>query len=265
LNIVVCTKQVPDTAATLKVDEQSNVSWGDAPLVINPWDEYAVEEALLLKEKHGGKVSVMSMGPDASKDALKHAVAMGCDEAIQVWDDAFDGSDAPATASILAKAIEKMGDVDLVLFGRQAIDGDTGLVAPGVARRLGWPQLTYVARIREIDPGGKTLTVERLLEEGRQVLSSQLPAIVSVVKEINEPRYPSFMGIRKASKMQPQAWSAADLGVDAGSVGRHGAAVRWTRIFAPPPREGTVEIIDGDSPEAIAAALADKLMAEKVI
>jgi len=265
LNIVVCTKQVPDTAATLKVDEQSNVSWGDAPLVINPWDEYAVEEALLLKEKHGGKVSIMSMGPDACRDALKHAVAMGCDEAVQCWDDAFDGSDAPATASILAKAIEKIGDVDLVMFGRQAIDGDTGLVAPGVARRLDWPQLTYVAKIREIDPDGKTLTVERLLEEGRQVLSSKLPAIVSVVKEINEPRYPSFMGIRKASKMQPQVWAAADLGVDADSVGRGGAAVQWTRIFALPPREGTVEIIDGDSPEAIAATLVDKLMAEKVI
>ena len=265
MNIVVCTKQVPDTAATLKVDEQSNVSWGDAPLVINPWDEYAVEEALLLKEKHGGKVTVMSMGPDASREALKQAVAMGCDEALQLWDEAFDGSDAPATARILAQAIEKVGDVDLVMFGKQAIDGDTGLVAPGVSRRLGWPQLTFVAKIRDIDPNGKTLTVERLLEEGRQVVSSRLPAVVAVVKEINEPRYPSFMGIRKASKMQPTLWSASDLGIDATSVGRGAAAVQWTRIYAPPPREGTVELIEGDSPEDIAAKLADKLMAEKVI
>ena len=265
MNIVVCTKQVPDTAATLKVDEQSNVSWGDAPLVLNPWDEYSVEEAIRLKEKHGGKVTVIAMAPNQCKEALKQAVAMGCDEAIQLWDAAFDGSDAPATALILAKAIEKIGGVDVVVFGKQAIDGDTGLVAPGVARRLGWPQLTYVAKIREIDPAGKSITVERLLEEGRQVVSSQLPAVVAVVKEINEPRYPSFMGIRKASKLQVPVWTAADLGIDPASVGRGAAAVQWTRIFSLPPREGTVEFITGDTPEEMATQLADKLMAEKVI
>jgi electron transfer flavoprotein beta subunit len=264
LNIVVCTKQVPDTAATLKVDAQSNVSWGDAPLVLNPWDEYSVEEAIRLKEKHGGKVTVVAMAPDQCREALKQAVAMGCDEAVQCWDSAFDGSDAPATALILAKAIEKIG-ADIALFGKQAIDGDTGLAPPGVARRLGWPQLTYVAKIRELDPAAKTITVERLLEEGRQVVSSNLPAVVAVVKEINEPRYPSFMGIRKASKMQPTLWSAADLGIDPASVGRGAAAVQWTRIYALPPREGAVEFISGDSPEAIAAALADKLMADKVL
>jgi electron transfer flavoprotein beta subunit len=265
LNIVVCTKQVPDTAATLKVDAQSNVSWGDAPLVINPWDEYALEEAIRLKEKHGGKVSVVSMGPDQVREALKQAVAMGCDEAIQLWDPAFDGSDALATSLILAGAIQKIGSVDAVLFGKQAIDGDTGLIAPAVARRLGWPQLTYVAKIRDIDPNGKTLTVERLLEEGRQVVTSKLPVVISVVKEINEPRYPSFMGIRKASKLQVPTWSAADLAVDAASVGRGTAAVHWTRIYSLPPREGSVEFITGDTPEAIATALADKLLAEKVI
>ena len=265
MNIVVCTKHVPDTAATLRVDDQSNVSWGDAPLVMNPWDDYAVEEALRLKEKHGGKVTVVAMGPDATREALKNAVAMGCDEAVQLWDAAFDGSDAPTTALILAKAIEKIGGVDIALFGKQAIDGDTGLVPPGVARRLGWPQLTYVAKIRDLDPNGRTLTVERLLEEGRQVLSSRLPAVVAVVKEINEPRYPSFMGIRKASKMQPTAWSASDVGLDAASIGRGAAGVEWTRIYALPPREGTVEIITGDSPEDMAARLADRLMAEKVI
>jgi len=265
LNIVVCTKQVPDSAATLKVDDRSNVSWGDAPLVLNPWDEFTVEEALRLKEKHGGKVTVVAMGPDASREALKQAIAMGCDEAIQLWDAAFDGSDAPATALILAKAIEKIGGIDLAICGKQAIDGDTGLVPPALARRLGWPQLTYVAKIRELDPAAKSISVERLLEEGRQVVSSKLPAVVSVVKEINEPRYPSFLGIRKAAKMQPSVWSAADLGLDPASVGRGAAAVHWTRIYAPPPRAGTVEIVGGDTPEDIAAKLADKLLAEKVI
>ena len=149
MNIVVCTKQVPDTAATLKVDEQSTVSWGDAALVINPWDEYAIEESIRLKEKFGGKVTVMTVGPEQSKEALKQAVAMGCDEAFLISDAAFEGSDALATTHILAQAIRKLGDIDLVAFGKQAIDGDTGLVPAGVARRLGWPFLSYIAKIDE--------------------------------------------------------------------------------------------------------------------
>lgn len=265
MNIVVCTKQVPDTAATLDVDEQSNVSWGDSPLVVNPWDEYAIEEALLLKEKHGGKVTVITVGPEQTKEALKQAAAMGCDEAIQVWDDAFDGSDALATTYVLAEAIKKIDEVDVVLFGKQAIDGDTGLVPPGVAQRLGWPQLTYVANIRELDADARTITVVRLLEEGRQVLNSKLPAVISVVKEINEPRYPSFIGIRKASKLQIPTWSADELGIDTSKVGRDAANVQWTRVYKLPPRQGEVEIIEGESPEEIATKLADKLIEEKVI
>ncbi len=265
MNIVVCTKQVPDSAATLKVDEQSSVSWGDAALVINPWDEYAIEEAIRLKEKFGGKVTVMTVGPEQSKDALKQAVAMGCDEALLISDPAFEGSDALATTHILAQAIKKLGDVDLVAFGKQAIDGDTGLVPAGVARRLGWPLLSYVAKIDELDPGSKSIKVTRLLEQGRQSVSSKLPAVISVVKEINEPRYPSFMNIRKASKLQIPIMDAAAIGVEAGKVGRANAAAQWLKVFPLPARTGTCEIITGDSPQAIAASLAEKLMAEKVI
>jgi electron transfer flavoprotein beta subunit len=264
LNIVVCTKQVPDTAATLKVDEQSNVSWGDAPLVINPWDEYALEEALRLKEKHGGKVTVLSMGPDQAREALKQAVAMGCDEAIQIWDPAFDGSDALATSLVLAGAINKIGSVDAVLFGKQAIDGDTGLVPAGVARRLGWAPLTYTVQITELDPGARTIKVLRLLEQGKQVVTARLPAVIGTVKEINEPRYPSFMGIRKAAKANIPTWSAADLAVDPALAGASGSATRWPAIYPPPAREGAVEMIDG-APEEVAAKLADKLIADKVI
>jgi len=265
LNIVVCIKQVPDSAAALKVDEQSNVSWGDAALIINPWDEYAVEEAIRLKEKHGGKVSVLSLGPEQSKDALKQAVAMGCDEAQLISDPAFEGSDALATTYILAQAIKQLGNVDAVFFGRQAIDGDTGLVPAGVARRLGWPLLSYVAKIDELDPGSKAIKVTRLLEQGRQSVSSQLPAVMSVVKEINEPRYPSFMNIRKASKLQIPVLNAATLGVEAGKVGRANAVTHWLKVFPLPARAGNVELIAGDTPQAIASALADKLLAEKVI
>jgi electron transfer flavoprotein beta subunit len=265
LNIVVCTKQVPDTAATLKVDEQSSVSWGDAALVINPWDEYAIEEAIRLKEKFGGKVSVLTVGPEQTKDALKQAVAMGCDEAFLVFDAAFEGSDALATTHILAQAIKKLGDVDLVAFGKQAIDGDTGLVPAGVARRLGWPLLSYIAKIDELDPGSKTIKVTRLLEQGRQSVGSKLPAVISVVKEINEPRYPSFMNIRKASKLQIPIMDAATLGTDAGKVGKANAAAQWLKVFPLPARAGMCEMITGDSPQAIAASLADKLLADKVI
>ena len=265
LNIVVCTKQVPDTAATLKVDEQSNVSWGDAPLVINPWDEYAIEEGIRLKEKFGGKVTVLSVGPEQAKEALKQAVAMGCDEAQLISDPAFEGSDALATTHILAQAIKKLGDVDVIVFGKQAIDGDTGLVPAGVARRLGWPLLSYVAKIDELDVAAKSIKVTRLLEQGRQGVASKLPAVISVVKEINEPRYPSFMNIRKASKLPIPTLNAATIGTDAGKVGKANAAAQWIKTFPLPARTGNVELISGDSPQAIAAALADKLMADKVI
>jgi len=265
LNIVVCTKQVPDSAATLKVDEQSRVSWGEAALVINPWDEYAIEEALRLKEKFGGKVTVLSVGPEQAKEALKQAVAMGCDDAQLISDAAFEGSDALATTYILAQAIKKLGDVDVVIFGKQAIDGDTGLVPAGVARRLSWPLLSYVAKIDELDPGSKSIKVTRLLEQGRQSVSSKLPAVLSVVKEINEPRYPSFMNIRKASKLQIPTLNAAAIGADTGKVGAAHAAAQWLKVFPLAARAGTCDIITGDSPQAIAALLADKLLAEKVI
>ena len=265
MNIVVCTKQVPDSAATLKVDEQSNVSWGDAALVINPWDEYAVEEAIRLKEKFGGKVIVLSAGPEQVKEALKQAVAMGCDEAHLIADPALAGSDTLGITHILAQAIKKLGQIDLVIFGKQAIDGDTGLVPAGVARRLGWPLLSYAAKIDECDPGSNAIKVTRLLEQGRQSVGSVLPAVMTVVKEINEPRYPSFMNIRKASKLQIPVLDAAALGVDTGKVGAANAVVQWAKIFPLPARTGTCEIITGDSPQAIAASLVDKLLAEKVI
>lgn len=263
MNIVVCTKQTPDTAAKVEVKE-GHVTWGEAALVVNPWDEYAIEEALRLREKHGGKVTAISMGPESAKEALKTALAMGCDDAILISDPALKGSDTTATATALAAAIQKVGNVDMVAFGKQAIDGDTGLTAIAVAAKLGWSPLTYLSKISEIDPAGKTLTVERSLEEGKQICAAKLPAVISVVKDINEPRYPSFMGIRKAAKATIAAWSLADIGVDPATVGSAGSSVTWPDIYAPPPREGNVEIIDG-APEEIAAKLADKLIAEKVI
>jgi electron transfer flavoprotein beta subunit len=264
LNIAVCVKQTPDSAAKVTV-EGGHVSWGDAPLIVNPWDEYAVEEALRQKEKHGGKVTAISMGPESAREALKTALAMGCDEAILVSDAGLKGSDSLGTARVLAAAIRKVGAVDLALFGRQAIDGDTGLTAGQVAHLLGWPAVTYVAAVEEIKPEAKTMRAQRMIDEGRQVVEAQLPAVVSVVKEINEPRYPSFMGIRKASKATIPTWSIADLGVEPSSVGSAGSLVSWSEIYAPPVRKVECEFVKGETPQEIARLLVDRLIAEKVI
>jgi len=264
LNIVVCIKQTPDSAAKITV-EGGQVAWGDAPLVVNPWDEFAVEEALRTKEKHGGKVTAVCMGAETAKEALKTVLAMGCDEAILVTDPALKGCDSLGTARVLAGVIRKAGEVDAVFFGRQAIDSDTGMTAGQVARLLGWPALTYVAAIAEWKPAEKAVSVQRMTDEGRQVVESSLPAVISVVKEINEPRYPSFMGIRKASKTIIPLWSLADIGVAADQVGEKGARVGWAEMYAPPVRQVVCEMIKGETPEAIAAALVDRLIAEKVI
>jgi electron transfer flavoprotein beta subunit len=265
LHIVVCTKHTPDTAAKMTVDDAGNVSWGDASLVINPWDEYAVEEAISLKDEHGGQITVIAMGPEPAREALKHAVAMGCDAAIRVWDESFAGSDTLATSYVLAQAIQKLGDVDLVLLGRGTVDSDTGQVGPSLARRLGYAPLMYTSKVVEVNPEGGTISVERLLEQGRQLVSSQLPAVVGTVKEINEPRYPSFIGIRKAAKLDMPVWESAEIEADPEQVGASGSGVTWPTIYAPPAREGQAEIIEADDVKEAVAILVDKLIAEKVV
>jgi electron transfer flavoprotein beta subunit len=259
LKIVVCVKLVPDSAATMSV-ENGKVSWGDAPLVINPWDEYSVEAALQLAEAHGGDVVAVSMGDESAKDALKHALAMGCSEAILVNDPALAGADTQAAARILGAAIQKIGGVDAVAFGKQAIDSDTGLMAAMVARVLGWPALTLVSVFSEVETGSGTVKVERAMEEGRQKVESKLPFVFSIVKDYGEPRYPSFMGIRKASKAEIPQWTAADLGISPPA-----SVVSWPEVMAPPVKEITNELIEGGSPEEIAGNLADKIMEEKVL
>lgn len=259
MNIVVCVKQTPDTAASVTV-EGGKVTWGDAPLVLNPWDEFAVEQALRTKEAHGGKVTAISLGPEGAREALKQALAMGCEEAILLSDPAYASADTLVVSAALAAALRKLEAVDLAFFGRQAVDSDTGVTAAQVARRLGWPSLTLVAAVVAVDPQARTIDVERMLEETRQQVRAPLPAVVSVVKEIGEPRYPSFMGIRKASKAEIPVWSAADMGFSVPAP-----ALTWPAIIAPPKVDTTCEMITGDSPAAIAAALADRLIDEKVL
>jgi len=259
LNIAVCVKQTPDTAATVTV-ENGKVTWGDAPLVLNPWDEFAVEQALRTKEAHGGKVTAVSLGPEGAREALKQALAMGCDEAILIHDPSLAEADTLVASAVLAAALRRLESIDLAYFGRQAVDTDSGVTAAQVARRLGWPSLTLVAAVVAVDPQGRTIDVERMLEEGRQQVRAPLPAVVSVVKEIGEPRYPSFMGIRKASKAEIPIWSAADLGLSAPAP-----AVSWPAVLAPPRVDTQCEMITGDTPAHIAWRLVDRLLEEKVL
>ncbi len=265
MNAIVCVKQVLDTEAPVKL-QQGQVVLSGMPMMANVFDEYAIEEALLWREKLGGKVTVISMGPPQAMDALKEAVAMGCDAAVLLSDRAFAGADTWATAYTLSQAIRKLGDYDLIFCGKQAIDGDTGQVGPGIARQLGIPQLTYVFKIPELDLEKRAIRAERLLEEGREVVTSTLPALVTVVKDINQPRYPTVLGIRRATRMTIPIWTAADLaGADASKFGLQGSPTQVIRIFTPPPRAAVCEMIAADSAEEAAAALAERLLAEKVI
>jgi electron transfer flavoprotein beta subunit len=256
LKIIACIKQVPDSEAKVKA-EGGQVSWGDAPLVINPFDEYAVEGALQQKEASSGTVTALCIGPKSAKEALKHALAMGVDEAILVSDAALENLDTVGAAKVLASAIQKIGGADMVVFGRQTLDNGAGLTPAQTARVLGWPMLGLVGQIK-VDGG--SVQVERVLEEGRQSVKANLPAVLSVVQSIGEPRYPSFMGIRKASKANIPVWSLSDLGIAAPT-----AIVTRAELMNPPAQETTTEMISGETPAEIAEKLADKIIAEKVL
>ena len=256
MKIVVCIKQVPDSEARVSA-QNGQVSWGESPLVINPFDEYAVEAGLQQKEILGGEVTALCIGPETARDALKHALAMGADNAILVCDPDLAVIDSQAAARVLAAAIQKIGAVDMVIFGRQTIDSSTGLTTAQTARVLGWPMLALAGAIKVTD---RKVTVERIIEEGKQTVSASLPAILSVVQSIGEPRYPSFMGIRKASKTTIPLWALADLGLASPKV-----IVSRIELMNPPSRNVPCEIIAGGSPQEIAEILAEKILAEKVL
>ncbi len=256
MKIIACIKQVADSEAKVRA-ENGQISWGDAPLVINPFDEYAVEGALQQKEAQGGTVTAVCIGPESAKEALKHALAMGSDNAILISDPGLAQLDTQGAAHVLAAVIKKIGGVDLVVFGRQTLDDGSGLTAAQTARILGWPMLGMAGQIK-ID--AQSLQVERVIEEGRQIVSTKLPAVLSVVQSIGEPRYPSFMGIRKASKAEIPTWSLSDVGISAPA-----ALVSRIELITPPSRDVTCEIIPGDSPAAIAETLTNKILAEKVL
>jgi len=264
VKIAVCIKQVPDTT-DVKINPETNtlIREGVASIT-NPFDEYAVEEALRIKEKHGGEVHVISMGPPQAVEVLKNALAVGADKVYLISDRAFAGADTLATAYTLAKAIQTIGGADLVICGKQAIDGDTAQVGPGIATRMRIPQLTYVSKVREIDWDRKRIVVERLLENGREVVESSLPALITVVKDINAPRHPSLLGIKRVSRAQIPVLSATDIGADENRIGLKGSPTWVVKIFSPEARGGGGEVLKGELTEVV-PLLAHKLMDTKFI
>ncbi len=248
MHIVVCIKQVPETT-DVKINPETNTLMREGvESIVNPFDTYAIEEALRLKEKLGAKVTALSMGPPQAEKALREAISMGVDEAILISDRAFAGSDTWATSYTMAMAIRKVGDADIILCGKQASDGDTAQVGPGIATHLEMPQITYTRKIEEVSE--TEITAERLLEGGYEVIKAPLPCLLTVVKEINEPRLPSLKGKMAARKAEIPTWGAADIEAESSKLGLEGSPTKVVKVFSPPPRGGG-EIFEGETSETI--------------
>lgn len=264
MKVVVCIKQVPDTEAEIKWDVEKGVLKRDAiDPITNPFDEFAVEEALLTREKYDCEIYAISMGPERAQEVLRNALALGVNGVYHIIDPELSGSDTFGTAYALAQAIKKIGDVDIVFMGRQSTDGNTGAVPGELASILDFTPLTFVSKIREIDFKGKRIVVERAVEGGFEVVEAKLPAVVSVIKGINEPRLPNLMGIRKAAKMEIPKVTCDDLGVEKDKVGLKASATRVVEISVPPPRPQG-EILTGELDQVV-DSLVSKLLDLKII
>lgn len=260
MNIIVCLKQVPGTTE-VKIDPLTNTLVREGiENIVNPFDTYALEEGVRIKEQYGGKVTAISMGPPQAENMLREAISAGVDQAILLSDSAFAGSDTLATSYTLAKAIERIQEYDLIICGRQTIDGDTGQVSPELAEILGIPFVAYVSKIERIDNG--YMRVQRMIEEGHEVIETPIPAVITVVKEINIPRLPSLRGLAKARSAVIPVWTAQELGVDKNTVGLSGSATRVIKVFFP-QRVHRGELLQGDL-ESQVGSLIDKLRETKL-
>lgn len=261
MNVIVCLKQVPGTTR-VEVDPQTNTLIRQGiENIVNPFDTYALEEGVRLKERYGGRVTAISMGPPQAEAVLREAIAVGADEAILLSDTAFAGADTWATAYTLARAVEKLGQYDIVICGRQTIDGDTGQVGPELAEILGTSFVAYVSQIEEINNG--RMRIRRLMGERYEVIEALLPTVLTVVKEINVPRLPSLRGLARAKSAVIPVWNAQELDVDESMIGLAGSATRVIKIFFP-QRSQSGEVLGGDLASQVGYVV-DKLRDGRII
>lgn len=266
--VVACIKQVPDTTQ-VQIDPVTNTLVREGiPFIVNPYDTHALEESLRLKDHLGLRVAAISMGPPNAEATLRKALALGVDQAILLSDRVFGGADTLATSNVLATAIRKLGEseeVGLVICGKQTIDGDTAQVGPGIATRLGWPQLTLVDRIEEVDLQMRRIRVRRKLEGRHEVVESPLPAVLTVVREINRPRYPKVPMRLAAADAEFTTWNNQMLNLDETSIGLKGSPTWVSRIFSPERAKGEI-LGDGVAdPDGTARLLVDKLLEKDLL
>lgn len=260
MHIVVCMKQVPQQNS-VKINADLSINADGIEKIINLFDEYAIEEGIVLNERHGGKLTVLSLGQSDWVDQQRRALAMGATDALLLSDPAFASLDSFGAARAVAAAITKLGDVDLVICGRNSTDDESGAFAPALARMLGWAQLTYVGKLLEVDPTGKRVVAERHLETTVETVAASLPAVISVIKDINQPRYPSLLKIKRVAKIDPPVWGAADLGLNVADLAP--AATVVGRV--PPPPRAKGEMIEGGSAAEKARKLVDRLLESQII
>ncbi|HSJ55973.1 MAG TPA: electron transfer flavoprotein subunit beta/FixA family protein [Anaerolineae bacterium] len=247
MNSIVCLKEVPDTETRIQVRDGKVVEEG-IQYVVNPYDEFALEEALKWQEAYGGKVTLVSLGPERARESILKGLAMGADEVYHLSDDAFQGGDAYATARALAAAIRTIGEYDAIFCGKQAVDDDSAAVGVMLAELLGLPHVSTVSKL-DIASGAGSARAERDIEGGKEVVELPLPAVITAQKGLNEPRYPSFRGIRQARSKPFTQWTPADVSVDPGDVGEAGSKMRVVEVTPPPERPGG-RIIQGEPEEA---------------
>jgi len=260
VRIIVFIKQVPDTAEVRINPETGTLIREGVPSIINPYDMHAIEAALHIKEKTGGRITVVTMGPPQAEAALREAISMGVDDAVLLTDRAFAGSDTWATSYTLSKAAEKIGG-DIIFCGKQAIDGDTAQVGPETAEFLNIPHISYVRKIEEVTEN--SIKVQRLMEEGYDIVESTLPVLLTVVKELNEPRLPSLKGKLAAKKAEIKKWGPSDIQAEEENVGLKGSPTQVKNIFAPEPRADR-KMLEG-KPEEMVDALLDELRRFKCV
>lgn len=247
MNIIVCIKQVPDTAE-IRINPETNTLMREGvPSIINPFDLHAIEAAIQIREQSGGKVTVLTMGPPQAETSLREAIAMGADDAVLLSDRAFAGSDTWATSYTLAKAIKKLG-ADIVFCGKQAIDGDTAQVGPETAEFLDIPHISYIKKIEEVKDN--YIRVQRLMDEGYDIVETSLPVLLTVVRELNQPRMPSLKGKMAAKKADIKKMGMADIEADENSLGLNGSPTKVRNIFAPEVKSER-KIIEGTPSEQV--------------